>query len=143
MFKMKFKFIYLAFFTSLLFLIANGRNNNKRTTESYHNNDYKVHFVVHKTKKAKKENFLERKMKRIKKKINRFVEKNDEDKGKAGKVIGIMLLIILLLLLVESIGFNSVVNAFFGGGILLFIFLCLIIFMITSRSVEKTQQQKG
>jgi hypothetical protein len=65
MYKMKQKFIYLAFFSGLLFLFANGRDTNQKATENYHNNDYEVHFVVHKTKKAKKENFLKRKMKRI------------------------------------------------------------------------------
>ena len=55
MFKMKQKFIYLAFFSGLLFLFVNGRDTNQKATENYHNNDYEVHFVVHKTKKAKKE----------------------------------------------------------------------------------------
>lgn len=111
MFKMKFKFIYLAFFTCLLFLFANERDNNKRTTESYHNNDFKVHFVVHKTKKPKKENFLERKMKRTKIKVKRLVEKYDnskKDKKKVGEVKSknkgkrtlIILSILLLLILV-------------------------------------------
>lgn len=80
MFKIKFKFIYLAFFTSLLFLFTNGRDTNIKTTENFYSNDYEVHFVVHKTKKAKTENFLERKKKRIQKKIKRFVEKYDEIK---------------------------------------------------------------
>ena len=48
MFKIKFKFLYIAFFTSLLFLFANGRDTNKKTTEKFYSNDYKVHFVVHK-----------------------------------------------------------------------------------------------
>lgn len=144
---MKFKFIYLAFFTSLLFLFANGRDTNQKAAENYHNNDYEVHFVVHKTKKPKKENFLERKMKRMQKKVKGLVEKHAQIK-KNKKILltfaGIFLGIFLLEgILMSGIGLNSVVNAFFGGGILLFIFLCLIIFAITSRSVKKTQKQKG
>ena len=47
---MKQKLIYLAFFTGLLFLFVNGRDTNQKATANYHNNDFEVHFVVHKTK---------------------------------------------------------------------------------------------
>ena len=164
MFKIKFKFIYLALFTSLLFLFANGGDTNKKTTEKFYSNDYEVHFVVHKTKKSKKEKFLERKIKRIQKKINRFVEKNDEDKSIAGKVIGILLLIILLWLLVGGIAGAALLFGFlpilFGQspsaslgtslavanpalGIFLRFFLALIIFVIINSSIQKKEQQKG
>ena len=53
MFKMKFKFIYLAFFTCLLFLFANGRDNNKRTTENRGNNKNLNEKPTQKTKSTK------------------------------------------------------------------------------------------
>lgn len=214
MFKMKLKFIYLAFFTCLLFLFANERDTNKETTENYHNNDFKVHFVVHKTKKPKKENFLERKIKRTQKKVKRLVEKYDEskkDKKKVIEVIGIILLtklidslfgsigsmsvifvyilirtskakkhgkvkskntgkqtliILSILLLLISVGFFMSIAAvetlrfFFAAsigatytapasagsgvasGLLLFLFISLIIFLITKLFLKKEQQQK-
>lgn len=163
MFKMKFKFIHLVFFTSLLFLFVNGRDTNKKTTENYHNNDYEVHFVVHKTKKPKKENFLERKKKRIQKKVNRLVEKYDKvEISKTGKWVLIILSTLLLLFLVGYLMSIAVVEslrfifaALIGvqytagssagggaGGALLFLFIGLIIFLITKRSLKKEQQQK-
>lgn len=161
---MKFKFIYLAFFTSLLFLFANGRDTNKKTTEKFYSNDYEVHFVVHKTKKAKTENFLERKKKRIQKKLNKLVKKYDKvESNKAGKRTLIILSILLLLILVgyfmsiaaveslrfifaASIGATYTAPANAGGGaasgLLLFLFISLIIYLITKRSLKKEQQQK-
>ena len=163
MFKIKFKFIFLAFFTSLLFLFANGRDTNIKTTENFYSNDYEVHFVVHKTKKAKTENFLERKKKRIQKKLNKLVKKYDKVKSnKAGKRLLIILSILLLLFLVgyfmsiavveslrfifaASIGATYTAGSSAGGGAggaLLFLFIGLIIFLITKRSIKKEQQQK-
>lgn len=157
---MKFKFIHLVFFTSLLFLFINGRDNNKKTTENYHNNDYEVHFVVHKTKKPKKENFLERKKKRIQKKVNRLVEKYDKvEISKTGKWVLIILSTLLLLFLLSYFAGIEILRFIFSiligaqytagssagggaGGALLFLLLVLIIFYIIKNSNKKKQQQK-
>ena len=148
MFKLKFKFIYLAFFTSLLFLFVNGRDN-KRTTENYHNNDYKVHFVVHKTKKAKKENFLERKMKRVQKRVNNLIDKYD--KGDNNKVLNGILIISIIFLLAYVLGWFSllssgiVLNSVFKeiGTHLIFLLLAVIIFQVTIRAFKKKNQQNS
>jgi ABC-type multidrug transport system fused ATPase/permease subunit len=157
---MKFKFIHLVFFTSLLFLFVNGRDANKKTTENYHNNDYEVHFVVHKTKNLKKENFLERKKKRIQKKVNRLVEKYDKvEISKTGKWVLVILSTLLLLFLVSYfVGieillfiFSILIGAQYtagssagggAGGALLFLLLVLIIFYIIKNSNKKKQKQK-
>lgn len=163
MYKMKQKFIYLAFFTGLLFLFLNGRDTNKKTTEKFYSNDYEVHFVVHKTKKAKTENFLERKKKQIQKKVNRLVEKYDKvENNKAGKRILIILLALLFLFLLlhfmsiaametlrftvaASVGASYSAGASAGLGAVFFLFLSLIfvIILITLDKKKKEQQHKG
>ena len=146
MFKMKFKFIYIAFFTSLLFLFANGRDTNQKAAENYHNNDYEVHFVVHKTKKAKKENFLKRKMKRIQKKVNKLAEKYDKvENNKAGKRILIILLALLFLFFLDILLLQYIFGASVGLGTVFFLFLSLILFiiLIIPDKKKKKQQHKG
>ena len=147
MFKMKFKFIFIAFFTSLLFLFVNGRDTNKKTTEKFYSNDYEVHFVVHKTKKAKKENFLERKMKRIQKKVTKLIDKYD--KGDNNKILNGILVISIIFLLAYVLGWFSllssgiVLNSVFKevGTHLIFLLLAVIIFQVTIRAFKKKKNQ--
>ena len=139
MFKIKFKFIYLAFFTSLLFLFANGRDTNKKTTENFYSNDYEVHFVVHKTKKAKTENFLEWKKKQIQKKVKRLVEKYDEIKKKKRVKWPLIVLSILLFIGSSTLWGLSVIlgSPTMGLGIIMFLSILLFITMLVIPGTKK------
>lgn len=141
MYKMKFKFIYLAFFTSLLFLFANGRDANKKTTENFYSNDYEVHFVVHKTKKAKTENFLERKKKQIQKKVKRLVEKYDEIKKKKRVKWPLIVLSILLFGGSSVLWGWSVIFGLSTTGLEIIMILSIFLF-ITMLAIPGTKKEK-
>jgi len=157
---MKFKFIYPVLVISLLFLFISGRDTNQKKTENYHSNDYEVHFVVHKPKKAKTENFLERKKKRIQKKLNKLVKKFDKaESNKEGKGIPIFLSVILLIVLFffviryislmvvaqtagSLIGATSTAPASAGAGTGLSLLIFGLIILLISLLAKKEQPQK-
>lgn len=155
---MKFKFIYPVFLViSLLFLFISGRDTNQKKTENYHNNDYEVHFVVHKPKKAKTENFLERKKKRIQKKLNKLVKKFDKaESNKEGKgaliFISILLLFIIFFFFIRYaslLAFGSLLGISFiapgnagGGGAGSSLLIFGLIILLFSLFAKKEQPQK-